>query len=392
MPGPLSGLRIIELAGIGPAPFAGMMLADHGAEVIRVERPDKPQRFRNTMHRSRRSIVVDLRQPQGIAIVRKLCASADGLIEGFRPGVMERLGLGPEVLCAENRRLVYGRMTGWGQQGPLAQAAGHDLNYIALTGALYMMGSKEEKPPVPLNLVGDFGGGGMLLAFGMVSAILSARTTGQGQVVDAAMIDGTALLMSMFYGEGEVPTWPGDRGDNLLGGAAPFYDTYVAADGGFIALSCIEPQFHARMLELVGLKGDADCEAQMDRSRWPAARAKLERAIAGKTRAEWCDLMEGSDACFAPVLSLVEAPRHLHNAARGTFIEVDGRMQPAPAPRFSGGSVLDHAIPELAADTDAVLAEIGFSNSEMDSLAEAGIVKRAGGDMAFPAMRSGQAE
>jgi alpha-methylacyl-CoA racemase len=374
MTGPLAGLRIIELAGIGPVPFAGMMLADHGADVVRIERPDRPTTYRNVMHRSRRSVLVDLKRAEGVAVVRRLCAQADGLIEGMRPGVMERLGLGPDLLLGDNPRLVYGRMTGWGQDGPMAQAAGHDLNYIALSGALYMMGRKEEKPPVPLNLVGDFGGGGMLLAFGMVSAILAAQTTGRGQVVDAAMSEGSALLMSLFYSEGQTPTWPGDRGSNMLGGAAPFYDTYETADGGFVALSCIEPQFYAQMLRRVGLSEDPDLADQLDRSRWPAAKEKLAAAFRGKTREEWCVLMEGSDACFAPVLSLAEAPRHAHNLARGSFLEAFGRIQPAPAPRFLASGARRPDLPMLGAHTDAVLGEAGYSAQEIAALHASGTV------------------
>ncbi|MFC3172778.1 CaiB/BaiF CoA transferase family protein [Novosphingobium bradum] len=375
--GVLAGLRIIELAGIGPGPFAGMMLADHGAEVIRIERPESPRRYKDVMQRSRRSIAVDLKQEAGREVVRRLVAGADGFIEGLRPGVTERLGLGPDDLLARNPRLVYGRITGWGQDGPMARAAGHDLNYISLTGALGLMGEPGGKPPIPLNLVGDFGGGGMLLAFGMVCAILAAQRTGAGQVVDAAMVDGAALLMAMFYSQGVSGEWPGTRGTNLLSGAAPFYDTYETADGEFVALAAIEPQFFALMLELTGLAGDPDFADQMDRACWPRAKAKLAARIRTRTRAEWCETMEGSDACFAPVLGVAEAPAHPHNRARGTFIEAFGQVQPAPAPRFSHNPARQPELKPWAGDADAVLAEAGFAADDIAALRAAGVI--AGG-------------
>jgi alpha-methylacyl-CoA racemase len=371
--GPLSGVRIIEMAGIGPGPFAGMMLADHGAEVIRVDRPGAPPKLKDPLTRSRRSIVVDLKQPAGVEVVRALARGADGLIEGLRPGVMERLGLGPDLLLADNPRLVYGRITGWGQEGPLAQAAGHDLNYIALSGSLHPMGRADEKPPVPLNLVGDFGGGGMLLAFGMVSAILAARTTGRGQVIDAAMVDGAALLAAMFYATGAAQL-QGPRGSNMLGGAAPFYDTYETADGGFIAVGSIEPQFYALLLEKTGLAADPDFGGQMDRNAWPSAKAKLTALFKTRTRAEWCALMEGTDICFAPVLSMQEAPRHPHNAARETFVEAFGVLQPAPAPRYSATPVGTPTLQDKGADTDALLREAGFDADRVEALRKAGAV------------------
>jgi alpha-methylacyl-CoA racemase len=373
--GPLAGLRIVEIAGIGPGPFAGMMLADHGADVIRVERPDARWTHRNVMHRSRRSIVVDLKRPEGAQAVAALARRADGFIEGLRPGVAERLGLGPEVLLAANPRLVYGRITGWGQDGPLAQAAGHDLNYIALSGALGLMGRRGEKPPVPLNLIGDFGGGGMLLAFGMLSAILAAQRTGRGQVVDAAMSEGAALLMSMFYGEGASPDWPGARGDNMLGGAAPFYDVYETADGEFVALSCIEPQFYAELLRITGLMDDPALRDQMDRRAWPQAKARLAAVFKTKTREEWRASLEGSDACFAPVLSVGEAPRHPHNEARRAFVDAFGLMQPAPAPRYSESTTSAPRLPETGADTDDLLGEAGYSPQEILALRQAGVVR-----------------
>ena len=335
MAGPLAGLRIIELAGIGPGPFAAMMLADHGAEVIRIDRPGARIDPRDPLLRSRRLIGVDLKSPEGKAKVRDLVKSADGLIEGFRPGVTERLGLGPETLLADNPRLVYGRMTGWGQFGPYAQAAGHDINYIALAGALHTYGRAGEKPTPPINMVGDFGGGGMMLAFGMVSALLHAQKTGQGQVIDAAMTDGAATLMSMIWGFRANGIWSDDRGTNLLDTGAHMYDTYETLDAKWISIGSLEPQFYAELRRLAGLADDPDFDAQMDRSQWGPLKAKLTALFATKTRDEWCACMEMTDVCFAPVLSMAEAPLHPHNAARGTFIEVGGVTQPAPAPRYS---------------------------------------------------------
>jgi alpha-methylacyl-CoA racemase len=335
MAGPLAGLRIIELAGIGPGPFAAMMLADHGAEVIRIDRPGARIDKRDPLLRSRRLIGVDLKSPEGKAQVRELVKSADGLIEGFRPGVTERLGLGPDVLLADNPRLVYGRMTGWGQTGPYAHAAGHDINYIALAGALHTYGRAGEKPTPPINMVGDFGGGGMMLAFGMVSALLHAQKTGQGQIIDTAMTDGAAVLMSMIWGFRANGIWSDDRGTNMLDTGAHFYDTYETSDGKWLSIGSIEPQFYAELRARAGLVEDKDFDAQMDRSQWPALKAKLTALFLTKTRDEWCACMEMTDVCFAPVLDMAEAPTHPHNAARGTFIKVDGVMQPAPAPRYS---------------------------------------------------------
>jgi alpha-methylacyl-CoA racemase len=335
MAGPLNGLRIIELAGIGPGPFAAMMLADHGAEVIRVDRPGARVDSRDPLLRSRRLIGVDLKSPEGKAKVRELVKTADGLIEGFRPGVTERLGLGPDVLLADNPKLVYGRMTGWGQTGPYAHAAGHDINYIALAGALHAYGRAGEKPTPPINMVGDFGGGGMMLAFGMVSALLHAQKTGQGQVIDTAMTDGAAVLMSMIWGFRANGIWRDERGVNMLDTGAHFYDTYETADGKFISIGSIEPQFYAELRRLAGLTEDKDFDAQMLMPEWPRLKEKLTALFKTKSRDAWCALMEMTDVCFAPVLSMSEAPSHPHNAARGTFIEVDGVMQPAPAPRYS---------------------------------------------------------
>lgn len=332
---PLTGIRILELAGIGPAPFCGMMLADHGAEVLYLHRPGQPPNPRDPLLRGRVPVEVDLKSAEGIAQVQALAAGADGLIEGFRPGVMERLGLGPEALHAANPRLVYGRMTGWGQTGPLAQAAGHDINYIALSGALHAFGRAGEKPTPPVNAVGDFGGGGMLLAFGMAAGLLQARVSGQGTVIDCAMSEGSALLMSMVWGFRQTLGWRDARGVNLLDTGAHFYDSYETADGKFVALGAIEPQFYAAFRKVAGLEDDPDFDAQMNPAAWPALKAKLEALFRTKTRDAWCALMEGSDICFAPVLSMAEAPAHPHNVAREAFVEREGVVQPAPAPRFS---------------------------------------------------------
>lgn len=374
MNGPLHGVRIVELAGIGPGPFAGMLLADHGAEVIRVDRPGRGGTRQDILGRSRRSIVVDLKRPEGGEVVRALARRADGFIEGLRPGVTERLGLGPDRLITDNPALVYGRITGWGQDGPLAQAAGHDLNYIAISGALHSMGSADAKPPVPLNLVGDFGGGGMLLAFGMVSAILAARASGKGQVVDAAMSDGAALLMSMFFNENPLFGREVPRGQNLLGGGAPYYDCYETADGLFVALAAIEPQFFRLFLEKAGLSDDPAFHPQEDRARWPAMRARLTALFLTRTRGEWCALLEGTDACFAPVLSIAEAPEHPHNRARGTFVEAFGLDQPAPAPRYSRSALRAPFLPEKGGDTDALLREAGYEDDAIAALRRDGVV------------------
>lgn len=333
--GALEGVKVIELAGIGPGPFAAMMLADHGAEVIRIERPGTPTDPTDVLTRSRTVMQLDLKTAVGVSKVRQLAASADGLIEGFRPGVTERLGLGPDVLLADNPKLVYGRMTGWGQRGPLASAAGHDINYIALAGTLHALGRAGQKPTPPINLVGDFGGGGMMLAFGMLAGILAARRTGQGQVVDCAMVDGAALLMSMMWGFRAKGLWSGDRGENYLDTGAPYYDVYETSDGRFIAIGSIEPQFYRRLLELTGLDRDPAFQ-QQNRPEWvEQQRDRLTAIFRTKTRQAWCELMEGTDVCFAPVLDFDEAPAHPHNRERQTFIELAGVMQPAPAPRFS---------------------------------------------------------
>ena len=374
MTGALAGLRILEIAGIGPGPFAGMMLADHGAEVIRIERPNAPPGLApahtDILARSRRAVAIDLKQPEGIDVLRDLARTADGLIEGFRPGVLERLGIGPDVLLEDNPRLVIGRMTGWGQDGPWAKMAGHDIDYIALAGALHTYGRAGEKPTPPINMVGDFGGGGMLLAFGMVSAMLHAQRTGQGQVVDCAMVDGAALLMSMIWSFRAAGFWRDTRGVNLLDTGAHFYDTYETKDGKFLAVGAIEGQFYAELRRLAGLAEDAALDAQMDFSAWPALKQKLAAVFVQKTRDEWMAVFEGTDACVAPVLSLKEAPLHPHNAARGTFTEAAGVTQPAPAPRFSATpSVAPRmATGDTGADTSDVLAGIGYDAARIAEL------------------------
>ena len=372
--GPLAGLRIIELAGIGPGPFAGMMLAAHGAEVVRVDRPGTRIDAKDPLLRSRTLIGVDLKSPDGVAVVRDLCRSADGLIEGFRPGVTERLGLGPDVVLGDNPKLVYGRMTGWGQTGPYAEAAGHDINYIALAGALHALGRAGDKPTPPINLVGDFGGGGMMLAFGMVSALLHAARTGEGQVIDAAMTDGAAVLMSMMWGFRANGLWTDERGTNLLDTGAHFYDSYATADGRWIALGSIEPQFYAEFRRLTGLDADPEFDAQMDRAAWGPLKAKLTALFLTKTCAEWCALLEMTDVCFAPVLSMADAPAHPHNAARGTFVEIGEVVQPAPAPRYSASATAVPAMTTAFAGAE-VLAGLGYAADRIAALVAAGTVR-----------------
>jgi alpha-methylacyl-CoA racemase len=332
--GPLNGIKVVEFAGLGPAPFCGMLLSDLGADVLRIDRKDaRPAKAHHVTQRGRRSLALDLKNKDAVGLCLDLFDRAEIVFEGFRPGVMERLGLGPDAALARNPKLVYGRMTGWGQDGPLAHAAGHDINYIAITGALHAIGTKE-KPVPPLNLVGDFGGGALYLALGLLAALTHARATGKGQVVDAAMVDGAASLMSYFYGFRAEGVHGPERASNRLDGGAPFYDVYQCADGKWIALGSIEPQFYALLREKAGLS-DPAFDQQMDRARWPGLKEKIARAIAQKTRDEWCAIMEGSDVCFAPVLEIDEAPSYPANAARKVFVEVDGVMQPGPAPRFS---------------------------------------------------------
>jgi alpha-methylacyl-CoA racemase len=370
--GPLSGLKVLEFAGLGPAPFCGMLLSDLGAAVIRIARKgpgrDSPA---DVTARGRRSVALDLKSPAAVETCLKLMESADGLIEGFRPGVMERLGLGPDIALARNPRLVYGRMTGWGQTGPYAQAAGHDLNYIAITGALAAIGT-QDKPVPPLNLVGDFGGGALYLAFGLLAGVIHARATGQGQVIDCAMSDGAASLMAMFYGFKASGMWGQARRSNLLDGGAHFYDTYACADGKWISIGSIEPQFYRLLLEKTGIT-DPRFQHQMSREDWPELREKLAAVIATRTRDDWCALMDGTDVCFAPVLTMDEAPTHPHNAARQTFVEVAGVTQPAPAPRFSATpGAIQGPPPKIGADNDGALADWGFSAEAIAKLKEQG--------------------
>jgi alpha-methylacyl-CoA racemase len=385
MSGPLAGCRVVEIAGLGPGPFAAMMLADMGADVIRVDRKSAAAGGAaaggaaaapplDLLARGRRSVGVDLKQPGGAELVLRLAGQADALIEGFRPGVAERLGIGPAECLERNPRLVYGRMTGWGQDGPWAGAAGHDINYIALAGALAAIGRAGEPPVPPLNLVGDFGGGGMLLAFGITCGLLEAARSGQGQVVDAAMIDGAALLMTMMHGLAAGGSWRPERGTNLLDSGAPFYDVYETADGGYVSVGSLEPQFYAQLLRITGLAAE-DLPAQLDRSQWPSLRKRLAEVFRGKTRDEWCALMEGTDVCFAPVLSMDEAPGHPHNAARGTFTEVAGVRQAAPAPRFSRTpGAISRPPAHPGQHTEEALRDWGFSPDELTSLAAAGVI------------------
>lgn len=380
--GPLAGIKIIEVAGIGPGPFTAMMLADMGADVIRVDRAgqvrggDPATPPGDSLNRGRRSIGLDLKSPEGVETLLQLCEQADGLIEGFRPGVAERLGFGPEVVAARNPRLVFGRMTGWGQEGPYAHTAGHDINYIALAGVLDTFRRDGGQPTPPINLVGDFGGGGMLLAFGMVCGLLSAKTTGKGQVVDAAMVDGAATLMSMIWAFKGMGIWNSDRpGTNLLDTGAHFYDTYECADGKWVSIGSIEPQFYAQLLQYTGLEGE-DLPHQMDSNEWNAQKERLKAVFKTKTRDEWSAIMEGTDVCFAPVLSMDEATKHPHNVERGTFIELNGITQPAPAPRFSEtpGSV-QRPPAHAGQHTDEVLGEwLGLDASAIAALRDSGTV------------------
>jgi len=368
--GPLSGYRILELAGIGPGPLTGMMLADMGADVICVERAsnDTPASRTDPSYRGKRSIAINLKSPQGIGVFLRLVESADAVIEGYRPGVAERLGIGPEACRQRNKKIVYGRVTGWGQEGPLAQSAGHDINYISMTGALHAIGKVDEPPIPPLNLVGDMGGGGILLAVGILAALLETRESGEGQVVDAAMVDGAALQMWMFHGFAAMGFHdPDRRGVNLLDGGAHFYKCYETADGKYVSIGAIEPQFYAKFLELAGLDTER-FGSQMDHAAWPRLKTELETVFKTRTRDEWCEILEGSDACFAPVLSMREAPGHPHNKARQTYVTVDGMVQPAPAPRFERTpSEIRHGSRPLGSDTASVLAEAGYEEQEIDA-------------------------
>jgi alpha-methylacyl-CoA racemase len=377
--GPLHGVRVLELAALGPVPFAGMLLADLGAEVIRVDRagPDAPgagaDPARDPRHRGRRAVGLDLRAPAGVDLLLRLVDRADVLLEGMRPRVAERLGFGPPVCLARNPRLVYGRMTGWGQDGPLAPRAGHDINYIALTGALHAMGPAAAPPTVPLNLVGDFGGGGTYLALGVACALVERARSGRGQVVDAAMLDGAASLTALFHGLLSTGRWSLERESNLLDGAAPFYRTYATADGGFVAVGALEPRFYAELLDRLGLP--AAGWPQHDRSRWPRQRADLAAVFRSRTRAEWEAVFDGSDACVTPVLTFAEAAAHPHVAARRTLVDVGGATHPAAAPRFSRSRVAEPGPPVARrADTDEVLAELGASAEEIGKWRGDGIV------------------
>lgn len=383
MSGPLSGLTVVELAGIGPGPFACMMLADAGARVIRVDRPPAgsgPEGvFRNDgfVDRGRQSIALDLKQPAGVQSALRLIERADVIIEGFRPGVTERMGLGPEVCLARNPRLVYGRMTGWGQHGPYANMAGHDINYIGLSGALHAMGPRDRPPPPPLNLVGDYGGGGMILAFGVLAAYVTAAATGRGQVVDAAMTDGAALLMAPIYGMAAKGYWRDQRGANFLDGAAHFYGTYECADGRFVAVGAIEPQFYRTLLDICGIDDPAFAD-QWRTDAWPGLREKLASVFRSKTRAEWETQFDGTDACVTPVLSMSEAPRHAHNVARGTFAMAEAGAQPAPGPRFERATGrLPHPAPTTGRDTRNILREIGYETADIDDLLRSGAAYQA---------------
>jgi len=378
--GPLAGITVVEIAGIGPGPFCGMMLADLGADVIRVDRagsvqggdPERPPA--DLLARGRRSVGVDLKSPDGVEVVLSLVERADALFEGFRPGVAERLGIGPDECLARNPRLVYGRMTGWGQDGPYAATAGHDINYIALAGALDPIGRRGEAPVPPLNLVGDFGGGGLLLAFGLLAGLLEAKASGRGQVIDAAMVDGAAALMTMTHSLRAMGIWNDERGTNMLDTGAHFYDAYETADGRYVSIGSIEPQFYAELLRLTGLEGE-ELPFQHDRARWPEMKERLAAIFRTRTRDEWCALMEGTDVCFAPVLAIPEAVEHPHNVARGTFVEVAGIPQPGPAPRFSRtGAEISSPPAHPGQHTDEVLAEAGFDADRIAKLREAGAV------------------
>ena len=379
--GPLQGITIIEIAGIGPGPFAAMSLADQGADVIRVERPGgsmftaahNPKL--DFLNRGKRCISINLKEPEGVETVLSLLEKADALLEGNRPGVMERLGLGPEICLARNPALVYGRMTGWGQEGPMAQEAGHDINYVALSGALHAIGRAGEKPAIPLNLVGDFGGGGLMLAYGMVCALLEAKNSGRGQVVDAAMIDGASTLMASTFAANQVGFWTDERGTNLLDGGSHFYDVYETADGKYISLGSIEPQFYAALLEKLG--DDATYfENQFDMENWPAMKDRMAAIILGKTRDEWDEVLSGADICYAPVLSMSEVRHHPHHQARGTFLDDGEVWQPAPAPRFSRtpGEIRGCAA-AIGEHSEDILREFGFSDDEIARKLESGAVQ-----------------
>lgn len=378
--GPLQGIRVIELAGIGPGPFCGMLLADLGADVVLVDRkggslPFGAQPKYDLTRRGKRSIALDLKQPGAAEVVLRLIEQADALIEGFRPGVMERLGLGPDVCLARNPRLVFGRLTGWGQHGPLAHAAGHDINYVALSGILNHAGHRDSAPSIPPTVVGDIGGGAMFMALGLVSGVLRARATGQGQVIDGAITDGCAVMSMLVQGLRAQRLWVDRRQSNALDGGAHWYDCYQCADGEWISVGALEPQFYQLLLQKCGLGGQGFEQAQFAVSNWPAHKEKFAALFRKRTRAEWCELLEGSDVCFAPVLSFAEARQHPHNVARNAYIDVDGVPQPAPAPRFSATPAAVRSPPAaIGADTQAMLESVGYSADEIMALAGAGVV------------------
>lgn len=376
--GPLVGVKIVEFAGIGPGPFCGMLLADLGADVVRIDRAESVGRGHPDLaNRGKRSIAIDLKKPEGVEAALSLIEKADGLLEGFRPGVMERLGVGPDVALKRNPRLVYGRMTGWGQTGPWSQMAGHDIDYIALTGALHTMGRKDEPPAPPLNLVGDFGGGALYLAFGLLAGIIEARSSGKGQVVDCAMIDGAASLMTMFYNMKAMGIWSAERDSNMLDGGAHFYDTYTCADGKWLAIGAIEPQFHAELVKGLGLPADT-FGMYMDRAKWPEFSQRIADVVKTKTRDEWMKVFDGTDACVAPVLSMDEAPKHPHNAERLTFVEAFGVTQPNAAPRFSRTAGGVNGAPAMAGKHSLdVLESWGIAGDRREAFLKAGAVAQS---------------
>lgn len=376
MSGPLSGYKVLEIAGIGPGPFCAMMLADMGADVIRVDRkvPGFLGGGGTIVDRGRRSIALDLKNSEAVDIVLNLVAECDALIEGFRPGVMERLGLGPDVCLERNQRLIYGRMTGWGQTGPLANAAGHDLNYISISGVVHAMGYADRPPVPPLHVVGDIGGGGMMLAFGIVCALLEARSSGKGQVIDAAICDGVSVLATGYHGMLANGRWVNERHANMLDGGAHFYGCYSCADGKYISIGSIEPAFYEHLIEICGLD-DPQFQQQWERSQWPELRAKLENVIQRKTRAEWCELLEGTDVCFAPVLDFEEARDHPHHVARNNFIETSGIIHPAPAPRLSRTPAKARPVTAPGSNTEEILCELGLSAQRIAQLREQGVIR-----------------
>ncbi len=376
--GPLVGVKIVEFAGIGPGPFCGMLLADLGADVVRLDRAESVGRSHPDLaNRGKRSIAVDLKKPEGVEAALSLIEKADGLIEGFRPGVMERLGLGPDVALERNPKLVFGRMTGWGQTGPWSSMAGHDIDYIALTGALHTMGRKGEPPAPPLNLVGDFGGGALYLAFGLLAGIIEAKSSGKGQVSDCAMIDGAASLMTMFYNMKAVGMWTAERDNNMLDGGAHFYDTYECADSQYLAIGSIEPQFHAVLVKGLGLPDDTFGN-YLDRSKWPEHSKRIAEVVKTRSRDDWMKVFDGTDGCVAPVLSMDEAPKHHHNVERKTFVEAFGVTQPGPAPRFSRTAGAVNGAPALAGkDSSQVLASWGIDAERAKGFLSAGAVTQA---------------